>query len=202
MTVEYLSNISQALIALTSLIVSIIALRLSKKITLKRNLKDLQFDLIIELINNFSNETLFIHYKEIGGKESTSMTTFPEFKSTLFKKDYEHLFKPKYFLLTNSTENAFNFLRNRWNPLMPKSISKELKKFSTYGKLIHESELHSLKEYVFIDISPNGKVENYYLLNTYTDFESFYIYINSIMDKINKWLDNHDTTDVKFDGEE
>jgi hypothetical protein len=198
---DFFNDISQILIALTSLFVSIIALRISKRISLERNLKDLQFDVVLELIKEFSKETLFIRYKEIDGEERTTMTTFPEFKSNSFKNEYSNLFKPKYFLLTNHSGYCFAFLKYQWNPLLPKSIRKELRKFSSLGQQVKRDELHNLPEYVFIDISPNGEIEYYSFPTMFEDFKSFYNNVNTVMEKINEWLESHNAKDIRFDSD-
>jgi hypothetical protein len=92
-------------------------------------------------------------------------------------------------------------LKHRWNPLLPKSIYKELRKFSTYGKRIKKDELNNFREYVYIDISPDGEITDYSMPSMFIDFESLYNYINSVMEKINEWLDAHEAAEIKFNGE-
>lgn len=200
-TINIFKDIAQVLIALSSLIVAIVALRLSRKATLKKNLKEKQFDLVFQLIKDFSSDIAIFRYQEPSGDGGTVLMYFYQFKSKKFRAEFDRLFRRRYFLFCNSVQLKFEFLKHTWNPLMPRPIFLEMRKFyTTWEKNISQSELFDLADYTVLDCAHSGKENKYNSPKEleFKDFESFYNYINLIMDKINEWLDEHEAGDLKF----
>jgi hypothetical protein len=199
--VSYFKDFAQLLIALSSLIVAVVALRLSRKTTLKKNLKEKQFDLVFQLIKDFSSDVALLRYQDQSGDGGTTLIYLYQFKSNKFKGDYDYLFKRKHFIFYNSIQSKFEFLKHTWNPLMPRPIFLELRKlYTTWDKNISESELFDLADFVVLDSAHDGNFNKYNQPKgqEFKDFESFYNYINLLMDKINEWLDEHEADDLKF----
>ena len=197
-----MKDLFQVLIALSSLIISIVALRLSRKVSLKKNLKEKQFELVCKLIKALSNETLLFNYQQSDGGGGTTLMYLYQFKAKNFKEKYNYLFTRKHFLIyQQSGQLTFNFLKGMWNPLMPKTIFTELQKlWTTYNKDISESELHDLADYVIINCCHDGNLNHYDIPReeVFKNFVSFYNQVNFLIETINEWLSKHEADDLKF----
>lgn len=197
---DIITKIAQILVALSSLVVSIVALRLSRKVTLKKNLKEKQFELMCQLLESISNEMLLIKYKHKNGEIGTNLIALPNLRLKNFKETHRYLFESKKLVYYSSLTIDFDFLRFKWNTLMPKIIINELKKFNkARSEKISEIDLNNLEEYVLIDFCPTEH-ENYNFPNgkEFEDFESFHKFINLFFDKIDLWLQSHGAEDLKF----
>ena len=201
MTDDIITKIAQILIALSSLVVSVVALRLSRKVTLKKNLKEKQFELMCKLIEDISKEMLLIHCKYKNGDSSTSFIAFPQLRLKNFRQTHSYLFDSNTFLYFDSSITGnYNFIKARWNALMPKSIVNELNIFGQgIEKKITESSLKNLKSYVMIDFCAEEYQTNFYPKGKeFESFESFVIFANHFFDKIDQWLESHGAEDLKF----
>ena len=107
MTDDIITKIAQILIALSSLVVSVVALRLSRKVTLKKNLKEKQFELMCKLIEDISKEMLLIHCKYKNGDSSTSFIAFPQLRLKNFRQTHSYLFDSNTFLYFDHTKCIF-----------------------------------------------------------------------------------------------
>ncbi len=198
---ELITKIAQILVALSSLIVSIVALRLSRKVTLKKNLKEKQFELMCQFIESISSEMLLIKYKETNGDSAASLIALPRLRLKNFKQTHSHLFvSQKFIYYRNSVGMDYDFLKFRWNTLMPKTIAEELKKFNQgSGKKISEVQLQNLSDYLLIDFCPEEyKIYEFPKGNEFQSFESFHKFINTVFDKVDEWLREHGAEDLKF----
>jgi hypothetical protein len=197
---ENFTKLLQLIVALSSLIVSIVALRLSRKVSLKKNLKDRQFDLVCQLINDISSEFMVFRVQYSDGNSSSHIMYLYQFKTKDFKEKYKVFFVVKHFVYMNINKIAFKFLKHTWNPLMPKSITEKLQKLWVGGmsKRIPIEEIDNLGTYLALDFAHDEKYDEYNLPNGFKNFEAFYSCIIELMTEINKWLSKHEAEELKF----
>lgn len=196
-----ISSLSDIMLSFATLLIGITTLILSVKISFRKTIKERQFELVYQLINDISKAQVFVSYQMANGSGGSEIFYLHHFYSPNFNKTFKHLLERKHFLIKNDAQLKFEFLKLIGHPLMPYEILFELQKFWTIPiKTLNESELVELKDYLIIDSLTAEKNPLYICakIKEWQDFQSMYIFINKLFDTINKWLDKYDAKDLKF----
>lgn len=193
------SDIAQTLVALASLVISILAYNLAKKISFKKTVKDKQFDVVSQFIQSFSSSLLSISWQTKNGGGGASLFYLAHMRTSQFLKDNSKLFVDTKLIVQEDGFNNFNFISLIWDPFLPEELYNELKKFWFHTDEKVE-EPQSVDEYLIVSNHKDYSNPNYYIPkgNEFKDFKSFYDFVNKIMDITDAWLDKHEASDLKF----
>ncbi len=192
-------DFTQIILAITTVVISVLTYKLAKKISFKKTLKDRQFEVVCEFIKDFSSSLITISYQKPDGNGGITSTYLSNFRSINFKKQNADIFECKNFIVQEDGFNHFLFMHLIGNPFLPIELSNELRKlwFHTEKRINDPMELG---EYVIISNLNNYENKNYSMPKgkEFSDFESFYNFINNIMSIANDWLNKHEASDLNF----
>jgi hypothetical protein len=104
------SDIAQTLVALASLVISILAYNLAKKISFKKTVKDKQFDVVSQFIQSFSSSLLSISWQTKNGGGGASLFYLAHMRTSQFLKDNSKLFVDTKLIVQEDGFNNFNFI--------------------------------------------------------------------------------------------
>ena len=197
---NYVKDISQLIISLSALLLSIVAFKLSRKITFKKTIREKQFDIVSELINNFRNTFIVLSYQH-SSRGGANVLFLSNLKDKDLKDKYPDLYDRKAFLISNNIQVHFKFLKLYESPFLPDSIKVEMVKFWTSSnKTISRIEVSELDDYIILDEVPNSPLySNAINIPTQEDFrsfENFQKFINHFIDTINEWLKKNDAKEL------
>lgn len=193
-------TVGQLMLAAASLVVSIFAYRLAEKISFKKTIKDRQFDIVCQFVKSFSSSLIAISYKTSDGRHGISSFYLPQFRSSKFKTDFPEFFDSKNLIIQEDGMNHFNFVSLIGDPFLPRELFCEFKKIWYHTERKVDDPQSNYNEYIIISNHKAYDNPNYFMPKgiEFKDFESFFKFINNVMDKTNSWLDTHEATEMKF----
>ncbi len=192
------SDLVQTLIAIASLVISLMAYLLAKKISLKKTVKDRQFDLVSKFISAFTSSLISVSYQSDRGGGG-SIFYLSQMRSEKFLKEQANLFIDTRIIIQEDGFNHFNFMPLIGDPFLPDELFVELKKFWFHAQdKINVPQ--AADKYLIICNHKDYSNPTYHTVkgNEFADFKSFYNFINRIMDITDDWLEKHDAPELKF----
>jgi len=199
---EILKGLGAVLLPLSSLIVAITALVLSKKISFKKTIKDRQLDLIYDLIELLSKSEVNFYWKDNTHSGGISGMSLYHFIFANFTEKNKYLFdRNTMFYQVNSFED-YKFRRLMGNPLLPSEIYAVLDRFSPgNAEIVSFEEMEMTNDFVaHIKLGVNMKEARYQKSESkdLKTFEDFHNLVVEIFDTVNTWLKKYDATDLMF----
>ncbi|MCC7452785.1 MAG: hypothetical protein IT222_01360 [Crocinitomix sp.] len=198
------SDISQTLIAIASLVISLMAYLLAKKISFKKSVKDRQFEVVSQFMKAFSSSIITVSWQAYGGGGGSALLYLTQLRSEKLMQEHSFIGHSIFTMDTKLIiqEDAFNhfiFMSLIGDPFLPEEIYVELKKL--WFRSTEKIETPQVADtYLIICNNKDYLNPNYYVPqgDEFKDFKSFHKFINKIMDITNDWLDKHEASELKF----
>lgn len=192
------SETAQILVATASLVISLFAYRLAKKISFKKTVKDRQFEVVSQFIRAFSSSMISISWQNYGGGGG-SLFYLSYMRTEQFRNENANLFFDSKIIVQEDGFNNFNFISLIGDPFIPEELYVELNKF-WYRSHEKIEDPQAAYKYLIICNHKEYSNPNYYvpLGNEFKNFKAFFDFINKIMDITNEWLDKHEASELKF----
>jgi hypothetical protein len=206
---SFFSSLATIVTPIASLMLAIVAFRLSRKITFKEKLKEIQFEMITDLIKNLHKQDITFLYqteKSTKGTVGGGITLyFPHFLATNFKDKFPSLFEDPFFIEVGISEQFTSFLSPALNTginYMPINIRDLLQRFNMRGDEVTVN-ISTMEKWVKLANTSYADRKNgdprIVKSMVFTTFESFYNFVKELLLSINKWLEKHEVAEVGFD---
>lgn len=185
------------------MIVSIIAIY---RVSLKRNIKEKQLEIILDLISKISLTRIDCNFKNGEFQQGTCSFSLIHLYFSNFREKHSELYDINTLYFQNGFQEFFPFFNLIGHPLLPKKIKALLYKFQCASIDIKSSEREIIeKEYIIItNFSEISKLSDHFYKpvkqqTNYETFSEFSVFVADLLQEINKWLKDNDIKNIGFD---
>lgn len=212
-TKDWWDYAASGIVTLTSVLTLIVALKLFKRFSFRRQILQKQLDTVFQLITVLQNWTIYIGAKGLKKEDDTTSfqygfrVKFFDFRFDKTDPNFKDLFFKEKLLFTYDWEEQ-NPLKG-WdnNPFLPSKIAEKLEWFKiTFPYPAYETDF---KKVVYIDLDQfdksvhrqERKRTNYiYNPDDYCckNFETFHKICNDLINEIENWLDKYQANDLNM----
>jgi hypothetical protein len=199
---QIIKDISSILLPLSSLVVAISAFVVSRKISLKKTIKDRQLDLVYELIESLSKATVNFSWKEKDNLGGISGMSLYHFIYSNFKEKNKYLFDRKQIYYQANSFDDYTFRQLMGNPLLPGEIYAVLDRFSPrHTTMFTFEQIEATNDFVaHITLNKKTNELDYFSSNSsdLKTFNDFYNLVVELFDTTNTWLKKYGAHDLMF----